>query len=125
MIGFFVSKYAVSFPFFDPVALCVMGAFELVVLSGMGQMLHREESRLASDLLALLYPWRDEYGIIAKMRKSRGKFRTDDDGNEKSITCYCIVLEKITPALDLGTVSLSSFTDIESDDENMDIESAM
>ncbi|KAL3804559.1 hypothetical protein ACHAWO_005454 [Cyclotella atomus] len=125
IIGFLVSKYILSFPFFSPVALCVLGTFELLVLSGTGRMLHREESKLISDLLALLHPWTEEYGIVAKMRKSRGKFRVGDNGKEKSITCYCIVLEKITPGLDIGTVSLSSFTDIESDDENVDVEEGM
>jgi hypothetical protein len=122
VIGFLVSKYVLSYPFFSPVALCVLGTFELLVLSGTGQLLHRQESKLISDLLALLHPWRDEYGIVAKMRKSRGKFTIGDSGKEKSITCYCIVLEKITPGLDIGTVSLTSFTDIESDDENVDVE---
>ena len=122
VIGFLVSKYVIYFPFFSPVSLAVLGSFELLVLSGAGRLQNREESRLISDVLALLHPMRDDYGIIAKMRKSRGKFVVDESGHEKSITCYCIVLEKITPGLDIGTISLSSFTDIESDEENLDIE---
>lgn len=116
-----MSKYVVSFPFFHPITLCVMGTFEMLVLAGTGRMLHREESRLVSDLLALLHPWRDEYGVVAKMRKSRGKFSRRDGEKEKSTMCYCIVLEKITPGHDLGTLSLSSITDIESDDGNLNV----
>eukprot|EP00956_Cyclotella_meneghiniana_P038886 scaffold161696_cov70-Cyclotella_meneghiniana.AAC.2 len=91
------------------------------VLTGTGHMRHREESKLVSDLLAILHPWRSEYGIVAKLRKSRGKFIIGDNSQEKSVSCYCILLEKITPGYDLGTLSLSSFTDIESDDETPDV----
>lgn len=121
IFGFIVSKYVLPFPFFDSMNIIIMGALELLVLSSTGHMRHKEESKLVSDLLAILHPWRSEYGIIAKLRKSRGKFIIGDSLQEKSVTCYCILLEKITPGYDLGTRSLSTFTDIESDDEAPDV----
>ena len=116
-----MSKYFLPFPFFNSINIIVMGSLELLVLTGTGHMRHREESKLVSDLLAILHPWRSEYGIVAKLRKSRGKFIIGDNSQEKSVSCYCILLEKITPGYDLGTLSLSSFTDIESDDETPDV----
>lgn len=129
VLGFFVSKYAsTKFPFFNPITLCVLGTFEVVVLFSSGNALYREESKLVAELLELLRPWRDDYGIVAKVRKTRGRSRTNNTGrsgrsnNDKdnSSLYYCIVLEKITPGIDVDTVSLSSLTDIESvaDDKN-------
>eukprot|EP00956_Cyclotella_meneghiniana_P028427 scaffold65997_cov22-Cyclotella_meneghiniana.AAC.1 len=82
--AFRVSKYFLPFPFFNSINIIVMGSLELLVLTGTGHMRHREESKLVSDLLAILHPWRSEYGIVAKLRKSRGKFIIGDNSQEKS-----------------------------------------
>jgi hypothetical protein len=118
VLAFFLSRYTSRFPFFNPVTLCIIGVFEVIVLSGSGHVLRREESKLVADLLALLYPWRDEYGVVAKVRKSRGRCGTHSNTvNDKSVVYYCILLEKILLGTDVDTVSVSSHTDLESDAE--------
>ena len=113
VLGFFASKYA-GFRFFNPITLGVLGVTEFVVLSQSAKLIRREEEKLVKEMLEVVHPWRQQYDIIAKMRKSRGKA-----GEELTyIPYYCLVLE-IDTDHDTDTVDLStsSMTDMESDIE--------
>lgn len=125
VIGFFLSRYLVSngrLTFFNPITLVVLGSLELGVLSQCGRFFQREESTLKKDLLDLFHPWRQEYGVIAKVRKTRGQIADIAREGEKkrSSNYYCLVLEKRGPDDDIDTVGLSTseITDIESDVES-------
>ena len=119
VLGFFLSKYMNGKTFFNPITLIVLTTLEFLVLSQSSRLLKREENTLVKDLLELLHPWRDEYGIIAKMRKTRGQFQLGNrEGKQKSSLYYCLLLEKIGPDTDMDTVSLSNITEIESDAES-------
>jgi len=110
IIGFFISKYLVNF-FFHPITLAVFAALEFCVLYWSGRLHRREEMILSQNLLALFHPWRQEYGIIAKMRKVTGLIAVESGVGKVAATYYCLVLEKATPANDIDTLSLSGRTD--------------
>lgn len=115
MLGFFLSKYMQT-PLFSPIALVVLGSLEFAVLLQSGRFLIREEKKLVNELIQLLHPWRQEYGIIAKMRKTKGKLiGAENREGRNSSTHYCLVLDKSRPDHDADTVSLSNFTEMESD----------
>eukprot|EP00581_Thalassiosira_minuscula_P007479 CAMPEP_0183710540 /NCGR_PEP_ID=MMETSP0737-20130205/6250_1 /TAXON_ID=385413 /ORGANISM="Thalassiosira miniscula, Strain CCMP1093" /LENGTH=220 /DNA_ID=CAMNT_0025938833 /DNA_START=47 /DNA_END=709 /DNA_ORIENTATION=+ len=117
LLGFFLTRYMRNGkPFFNPITLGVLGTLEFGVLSQSGRILQREEIALTKELLELFRPWREQYGIMAKMRKTRGHNIEVENKEDQKSTCYCLVLEKMGPDDDLDTVSLSSsFTDIESE----------
>lgn len=116
MLGFFVSKLFMQRPFFNPITLGVLGTLEFGVLLQSARSFQMEEHTLTKDLLEIFHPWRD-YGVFAKVRKTRGQCR-DGEGKKSSIF-YCLVLEKRGPEDgDIDTASLSSFTEIESDIES-------
>ena len=121
LLGFFLSKYLYmkGRTFFNPITLTVLSTLEILVLSVSSRLLKREEITLIKDLLELLHPWREEYGIVAKMRKTRGQFQEGSrEGKQKSSLYYCLLLEKIGPDTDIDTVSLSEMTEMESDVES-------
>lgn len=113
MLGFLFSKY-MNRSFFNPITILVLGTLELGVLAQSARFLKREETRLIMELLKLLHPWRQEYGIIAKVRKTKGQITE----GKKSSTHYCLVLEKMGPDRDIDTASVSTFTQMESDIES-------
>lgn len=114
MLGFFLSRYLNGISFFNPITLVVLGTMEFAVLSVSGRFFQREELKLKKELLDLVHPWRQEYGIIAKMRKFRGQIREEQVGKRSNTLYYCLVLEKRGPTDDIDTVSPSSLTDTES-----------
>ena len=74
---------------------------------------------MKKELLELFVNWRQEYGIIAKIRKTRGHVIEDENREDKKAsTCYCLVLEKMGPDDEIDTVSMSTFTDMESEIES-------
>lgn len=99
--------------FFNPITLGIFGALEVGVLSQSGRYFQREEKKLKTELLELCLSWRREYGIIAKVRKTRGQVLVD--GEKKVSTYYCLVLEKMGPNDDADTVSVSTFADVGSE----------
>lgn len=114
VLGFFCAKTT----FFNPITIVVLGTLEFGVLLRSGRFYQREETVLIKDMLEVLHPWRQEYGIIAKMRKTRTQ-RRDNDGEAKTIALYyCLVLDKMGPDDDEGTVTMSTFTDEDSDVES-------
>lgn len=120
ILGFLVSRFSDmgSKSFFNPITLCVLGLLQFGVLSQSGRFFQREESTLTKSLLEIMHPWKQEYRIIAKMRKTRGKIGGEDSNEKRSHVYYCLVLEKMRPDDEIDTVSLSSFTDMESDVES-------
>ena len=121
VLGFFLTKYNVlGQSFFNPITFGVLGTLEFTVLSITGRYFQREESVLIKELLALVKPRRQQYNVIGKVRKTRGKIGEDREGKAKSSNYYCLVLDKILPDTDVDTVSISSsaFTEIESDVES-------
>lgn len=99
---------------FSPITLSVLISIELVVILYSAFFFQREEKRLVSELLELLQPWKESYGIVAKVRKARGKL----EENGESTTFYCLVLEKRGFATNnsADTASLS-WTQTNSEDE--------
>ena len=126
MIGFFMTRYNLlrGQTFFNPITLGVLGPLEFGVISQSHRLFQREEKTLSKELLELLRPWRQEYGIIAKMRRVRGQITSGEGGGEQkqSSTYYCLLLEKMGPDHEADTMSLSTFTGIESEVES-DVES--
>ena len=116
LIGFFLTKFQVI-NFFNPITLGVLGVLQIGILSQSARINKREESELCRQLHEVVHPWRDAYGIIAKIRKTRGQIGEDREGKSSS-TYYCLVLEKIGPEHDLDTASISEFTEMESDVES-------
>ncbi|KAL7542841.1 hypothetical protein ACHAXR_012150 [Thalassiosira sp. AJA248-18] len=114
VLGFFLSRYILGKNFFNPITLGVLLVLEFGVLSQAGRLFQREENALTKALLELLHPWQQQYGIIAKMRKTGGPIGE----GKKSAIYYCLVLEKMQPDNDTDTVSLSTCTDMESDIES-------
>jgi membrane protein implicated in regulation of membrane protease activity len=110
ILGFFVSKFLVS-GFFHPITLAVFAAAEFCVLYYSGRLYRGEERKLTQDLLALFHPWRQEYGITAKMRKITGQIAVERGGGLVTATYFCLVLEKTMSANDDDTVSLSAQTE--------------
>lgn len=111
-LGFILSRYMNGRTFLNPITLGVLGTLQFGVLSQSGRFFQQEENTLKKELLELFVNWRQEYGIIAKMRK------TKIEKNKKSSTCYCLVLEKMGPADEIDTVNMSAFTDMESEIES-------
>lgn len=114
VLGFFVDKSILGYNFFSPITLSVLISIELVVILYSAFFFQREEKRLVSELLELLQPWKESYGIVAKVRKARGKL----EENGESTTFYCLVLEKRGFATNnsADTASLS-WTQTNSEDE--------
>merc|ERR1719253_2136338 len=102
--------------FFNPITLSILVFLELCVLIQSARYFQREESKLKNDLLGVLHPWQQQYGIVAKMRKTRGRFGDDGDGKKSSMH-YCLVLDKMDPEHD-DTASVSTFTEMVSDVES-------
>ena len=117
LLGYFFSQYKHDVgdgAFLNPVTLAVIGALELGVLFLSARYFQREELDLKRDLLELIHPWRGRYGVMARLRKTRGNIGE----GKRSSTYYCLVLERMGPDDDLDTASLSTFADIESDEES-------
>ncbi len=123
LFGFFFSKYVIPSgkTFFNPITLCVLATLEFGVLSQSGRFFQREELVLRKEMLELLRPWRAEYGIVCKMRKVRGEISIEEQ--KRSSTYYCLILEKTGPDYDLDTASMSTYTGIESEIDDSDVES--
>lgn len=118
MIGFILSR-TIAVAFFNPISLGILGTLELVFLSQFGRFFQREEIRLKDGLLQLTHPWRQQYGIIANVRKSRGRIGEDGVGKQSSSPIYyCLLLERSESGRSVDTISLSTHTDIESDIES-------
>jgi hypothetical protein len=122
ILGFAMESHlSINMELLGPLIIGVAGLAEVVLLSGSGRLYQKEEAVLKANLMEVFYSWRNDYGIVAKMRKSRGHIN-----NAKSSTYYCVMLEKICEGVDVDTASLSSFqstTDIESefDDAKVDV----
>ena len=117
MLGLYVSRYVSTSFMRNPFLIGFFGFAEISLLVWSGRFVQQEENRLVKDLRELLYPWKDEYGIVSKVRKSRGTLSIGD--KKKSSTYFCLILEKIGPNADYDTESLTSaFTDDESDVED-------
>lgn len=112
-LGLILSLYIDSYSFFNPIIFGILGTLELGVLSQSGRVFQREEKQLKKELLDLFRPWRQQYSVVAKIRKTKGQIAEDKD--KTSSTFYCLVLEKMRPDDDADTVSISTFTDVESE----------
>ncbi len=119
VLGFYITRYFISLSFMkSPIFLGVLGVAELGVLLWSGRLMQREEAKLVNDLRQMFRPWKEDYGIFAKVRKSRGSCMIGE--RSRSSTFYCVVLEKIGPNADYqyDTESLTTtHTDNESDVE--------
>ena len=96
--------------------MSVLFSMEIVVIVYAAFFFQREEKRLVSELLELLQPWKENYDIVAKVRKARGKF---EEGGE-SATFYCLVLDKrgVGTNNSANTASLSWSQTIPEDEES-------
>mmetsp|Transcript_11375 Transcript_11375/g.20536 ORF Transcript_11375/g.20536 Transcript_11375/m.20536 type:complete len:223 (-) Transcript_11375:248-916(-) len=119
IFGFVSSLYTDVTIFLNPVTLGILGTLVLVVNYRSGRFFQQEENTLNKKLLEILHPWRQEYSIVAKLRKTRGQIGGSVDGRDSegkiSSVYYCLVLEKRGPEDDIDTISLSTFTDMESE----------
>lgn len=88
-VGFVVTNCTRA-EFFNPVTLAILASAELLFLAGYACFNRAEESRLVLELLSLLRPWKERFGVSVKVRKARGKI----DGRKDPSTFYCLVLQK-------------------------------
>ena len=109
-----LSRYVAGWSFANPITLGALGALECGVLAQSSWRFQAEERRLRADLLALCRSWRRDYGVFAKVRKTRGDIAAIGDGKQAS-TYYCLVLERVGPRGDADTVSVSTFADSDSE----------
>mmetsp|Transcript_4250 Transcript_4250/g.9480 ORF Transcript_4250/g.9480 Transcript_4250/m.9480 type:complete len:209 (-) Transcript_4250:391-1017(-) len=116
MLGFYITRYFISLSFMkSPIFLGVLGIAELGVLLWSGRFMQREEAKLVNDIRQMFRPWKEEYGIFAKVRKSRGTCMIGE--RSRSSTFYCVVLEKIGPNVDYH-YDTESLTTTHTDDES-------
>lgn len=92
---FFLSRFG-DFNLMNPAALATLCCIEFGILIVSGRLLNKEERGLKADLLALLHPWRAEYGITSKMIRTAGQIKinaSESAGEDRTTSnCYCLVL---------------------------------